>query len=127
MPCIGTGAVSYGNGGRNAQSALQVLTYLPGTRSHDRDFSMIAGPLSRFLRFHPEVELRITGPLNCRLDVPPRQVRHGDKVAFANYHQQFDGIWVNLAPLEDDTVQCLQIGIESAGSQLLGYSHDLLP
>lgn len=62
---------------------------------------MIAGPLSQFLRFHPEVELRITGPLNCRLDVPPRQVRHGDKVAFANYHQQFDGIWVNLAPLED--------------------------
>ena len=90
-----------GMGERNAQSARRVLTYLPGTRSHDRDFSMIAGPLSQFLRFHPEVELRITGPLNCRLDVPPRQVRHGDKVAFANYHQQFDGVWVNLAPLED--------------------------
>lgn len=77
------------------------VVYLPGTRSHDRDFAMIAEPLGLFLRRHPDIRLRITGPLRCRLDVPPRQVERADKVPFATYHELFREAWLNLAPLED--------------------------
>jgi hypothetical protein len=79
----------------------KTITYLPGTRSHDRDFALIAEPLSHFLRSHPDVQLRITGPLQHRLDLPAGQLRQAEKVPFAGYHQQFDEAWVNLAPLED--------------------------
>lgn len=81
--------------------SAKVVTYLPGTRSHDRDFAMIAEPLGRFLRAHPEVRLRVTGPVEFRLDVPSAQITRGEKVPFASYEQQFLGAWVNLAPLED--------------------------
>lgn len=80
---------------------LRTIVYLPGTRSHDRDFASIAGPLSRFLRTHPDTRLRITGPLACRLDVPAGRVQRADKVPFAAYHRQFERAWLNLAPLED--------------------------
>jgi len=79
----------------------RVISYLPGTRSHDRDFALIAEPLTRFLRAHPEVQLAVTGPLNFRLDLPEDQIVHRDKVPFASFAQQFAGVWVNLAPLED--------------------------
>lgn len=83
-------------------SATQrVIAYLPGTRSHDRDFAMIADPLTGFLRANPDVRLRVTGPIAFRLDVPPSQIERGDKVPFADYDRLFRDVWVNLAPLED--------------------------
>ena len=78
-----------------------VITYLPGTRSHDRDFALVREPLSRFLRTHPEVRLRVTGPVEFRLDVPAAQVTRGPRDRFAGYERQFQDAWVNLAPLED--------------------------
>jgi hypothetical protein len=78
-----------------------LITYLPGTRSHDRDFALIREPLSRFLRTHPDVRLRVTGPVEFRLDAPAAQVVHGPRVPFAGYEHQFQEAWVNLAPLED--------------------------
>jgi glycosyltransferase involved in cell wall biosynthesis len=79
----------------------RIITYLPGTRSHDRDFALIAEPLTRFLRAHPEVRLRVTGPVDFQLDLPESRVLRAPKVPFAVYPQQFTGAWVNLAPLED--------------------------
>lgn len=79
----------------------KLITYLPGTRSHDRDFAQIAEPLARFLRAHPEVRLRVTGPLGCALEARPGQVQRQDKVPFAAFADQVRDGWVNLAPLED--------------------------
>lgn len=79
----------------------RVLAYLPGTRSHDRDFAMIAAPLARFLNAHPEVILHVTGPLNFTLPVAPEQVVHHEKVPFEQFAGRFHGVWANLAPLED--------------------------
>lgn len=41
------------------------ITYLPGTHSHDRDFATVATALVEVLENHPEVTLRVVGPLNC--------------------------------------------------------------
>lgn len=79
-----------------------VLTYLPGTRSHDQDFKLVATSLAAFLRLNKHVSLEITGPLSFQLaeDVS-MQVRHYDKVEFSKFHERFQATWVNLAPLED--------------------------
>lgn len=82
--------------------ARPVLSYLPGTRSHDQDFKLIATGLSQFLKLHPQVRLDITGPLSFQLGAElASQVSHHEKVAFAKFHQRFQSTWVNLAPLED--------------------------
>lgn len=79
-----------------------VLTYLPGTRSHDQDFKLVAESLAKFLRLNKHVSLEITGPLSFQLaeDVS-MQVRHYEKVGFSKFHERFQATWVNLAPLED--------------------------
>jgi hypothetical protein len=78
-----------------------VITYFPGTRSHDRDFATIAGALERFLEKHAEACLHVTGPLKLALSARPGQVVHREKVPFAEYHHHFRGSWLNLAPLEE--------------------------
>ena len=77
-----------------------IITYLPGTRSHDRDFHVFAVGLSKFLNDHPHVSLQVTGPLKFDLPVRSEQVIHHEKVPFARYHEQIKTAWVNLAPLE---------------------------
>jgi glycosyltransferase involved in cell wall biosynthesis len=85
---------------KQASPPPYVIAYMPGTRSHDRDFSLVAGPLQRFLRDHPDTVLRVTGPLNFKLDVPESQLVHEGLVPFDRYPMRFQGVWVNLAPLE---------------------------
>ena len=79
---------------------VKKLSYFPGTKSHDKDFSFIAKQLSIFLKKHPDIELQITGPLNFDLDLPPGQVIHNKKVPFSEHWKNYQNIWVNLAPLE---------------------------
>lgn len=79
----------------------KVITYFPGTRSHDRDFRMIVPALERLLARHPELRLQITGRLRCTLQAAPGQVVQNERVDFAAYGQQVARSWVNLAPLED--------------------------
>lgn len=78
----------------------RVLSYLPGTRSHDKDFALIAGQLERFLRDHPDTFLRITGPLEFKLNVASEQILHERRVPFPEYPSRFSDVWANLAPLE---------------------------
>lgn len=80
---------------------VPVLRYLPGTRSHDRDFALIAEPLAALLRARPQARLEVTGPIEFSLSVPEHQVVRRDKQPFACYHQVVAGASVNLAPLED--------------------------
>lgn len=82
------------------QDGARVLTYLPGTRSHDQDFALMAEPLARFLMDRPEVSLHITGPLGFHLPARAGQVVHRPKVPFDQYAERLRGAWANLAPLE---------------------------
>lgn len=79
----------------------RALTYFPGTRGHNADFAMIAGPVRQFLLEHPEWHLIVAGPLEVKLDVPPHQVRRLERVDFDRYHEIVQSGTINLAPLEN--------------------------
>ncbi|HEX7035943.1 MAG TPA: glycosyltransferase [Pseudomonadales bacterium] len=77
-----------------------VITYLPGTRSHDRDFALVAPVLQALLADYPELRLQITGPLTFDLRARPGQVQHFERLPFDQLHPQVQRGWLNLAPLE---------------------------
>ena len=87
--------------GREKKDARPVVTYFPGTRSHDRDFAVFADGVARFLAVHPEARLEVTGPLQFDLAARPGQVVHQEKVPFSRYAERARSAWVNLAPLEE--------------------------
>jgi hypothetical protein len=82
-------------------AARPVISYLPGTRSHDKDFALLAPALAGVLARHPEVLLSVTGPLNFSLPARPQQIEHHEKLPFSRFHEQFSGVTVNLSPLEE--------------------------
>lgn len=84
----------------SGSSVRPVISYLPGTRSHDKDFVQFSPALARVLDKHPEVVLSVTGPLNFSLPARPQQIQHHEKLPFDRFHEQFSGVLVNLAPLE---------------------------
>lgn len=80
--------------------AEPVLRYLPGTRSHDRDFALVAPVLSTLLRERPELRLELVGPLSFALDAPADQVQHRPRVSFVDYLSEARRPGIHLAPLE---------------------------
>jgi len=78
----------------------RVVSYLPGTRSHDRDFAAVAPALTTLLRRHPLVKLAVTGPGRFELDVPAAQLLRHDKLPFEAYADHVRRARVNLLPLE---------------------------
>lgn len=78
----------------------RVLTYFPGTRSHDRDFAQISQPLTDFLVAHPQVRLRVAGSLHFKLDIDPDRIERQPRVHFSEYVKLVQQGWANLAPLE---------------------------
>lgn len=79
-----------------------ILSYLPGTRSHDKDFQLVAEPLTQFLCANKQVSFEITGPLSFQLAADlAGQVQHYEKVEFSRFHERFQSTWVNLAPVEN--------------------------
>jgi len=86
--------------GVTARLSRPLITYLPGTRSHDRDFHCFAEGLQAFLTDHPAVRLAVTGPLTFSLPGVAGQLSVRDKLPFARFHACFQDAWVNLAPLE---------------------------
>ena len=77
-----------------------VVTYFPGTRSHDRDFDVYASGIESFLHANPRARLEVTGPLRFDLRARQGQVVHHEKVPFAAFAERVRTAWVNLAPLE---------------------------
>jgi hypothetical protein len=78
----------------------RIITYFPGTRSHDRDFAVVSDVLARFLERHEDVRLHVTGPLHFELPARPGQVIRREKVPYGEFHRYFKEGWVNIAPLE---------------------------
>jgi hypothetical protein len=77
-----------------------VVTYFPGTRSHDRDFAVYASGIESFLHANARARLEVTGPLGFELRARHGQVVHHEKVPFAVFAERVRTAWVNLAPLE---------------------------
>jgi glycosyltransferase involved in cell wall biosynthesis len=78
----------------------RIISYTPGTRSHDRDFLVYAPAIGGFLDKYPNVCLEVTGSLNVTITARPGQIRCSEKVPFKQFHQRYTRSWVNLAPLE---------------------------
>ncbi|MDQ7046864.1 MAG: glycosyltransferase family 29 protein [Sulfurovum sp.] len=78
----------------------KIISYFPGTRSHDKDFTTIQKPLELFLNRHPKIVLKITGQINFQLNIPKKQIIYNEKVPFCEHWKNYQNIWLNLAPLE---------------------------
>lgn len=77
-----------------------VLSYLPGTRSHDQDFASVAAGVERALAQHPEARLCITGPLQHDMLRRCLQVQQQPRLPFVRFHEALQRVHLNLAPLE---------------------------
>lgn len=77
-----------------------LISYWPGTRSHDRDFQQITAPLEQIFAEHAHLKLVITGPLQTKLKLNEQQLIQTEKVAFSNYAQVVTKSHINLLPLE---------------------------
>jgi glycosyltransferase involved in cell wall biosynthesis len=77
----------------------RAITYFSGTRTHDRDFALVAAALEKVLVRRPDVILRVVGPVSLPPTIP-RIERH-ERVPFARYAQLVRESYLNLAPLED--------------------------
>jgi len=75
------------------------ISYFSGTRTHDSDFSIVAPILEKLLDRHPDLKIRIIGPLSAELN-HPRVIRI-PKVPFSQYPQLVRESHINIAPLED--------------------------
>ncbi|NVK44436.1 MAG: hypothetical protein HWE39_24660 [Oceanospirillaceae bacterium] len=84
----------------NSQVEQPLITYFPGTASHDRDFATIEEPLKDFLSDHPNVTLAITGVLGGEIGIRPTQLKLAEKQPFDVYASKVSESWVNLSPLE---------------------------
>ncbi|RVU83384.1 hypothetical protein EOL70_16795 [Leucothrix sargassi] len=79
----------------------KVVTYFPGTHSHDRDFLQVVTPLTLFLKKHPDTSLLVIGPLKSRLvNTHNHQIKHIKRLSFTEYAEAIKNSWVNLLPLE---------------------------
>ena len=89
------------SGIRNNEHKKKIITYFPGTKSHDRDFQTIQKPLEAFLGDTPDASLNVVGPLNTSLRVAKSQLTFSDKVPFKDYEFLVRKSDINLAPLEN--------------------------
>lgn len=80
------------NTGRN-------ISYLVGTRTHDRDFSIVVPVLERLLDRHPDLTVRLVGPIDVGLN--HERVRRLERVTFDKYAELVRDSYITIAPLED--------------------------
>lgn len=92
--------------GYQKQSSKLVLFYGSGSRSHNKNFSVLEKPLANAMRKNRNMELKIVGPLNLskEFDGLHRQI---NRVPFTSdlseYWRELSTADVNLAPLTPGT------------------------
>lgn len=75
------------------------ISYLAGTRTHDRDFSVVVPALERLLNRHQDLTIRLVGPLDVGLK--HARVRRLERVTFDKYWPLVRESHITIAPLED--------------------------
>ena len=79
----------------------KIITYFPGTRSHDRDLWQIEDVVTFFLKENPSAKLMVIGPVQSSLfSKKNKQIQHFRKLPFADYKFAVANSWANLLPLE---------------------------
>jgi hypothetical protein len=110
-----------------------IISYWPGTRSHDRDFQQITAPLEQIFAEYPHLKLMITGPLNANLQLASGQLIKAEKVPFPSYHDVVMQSHINLLPLEQTffnqhksalkVIEASYFGIPTLSSALPDLTH----
>lgn len=75
------------------------ISYLAGTRTHDRDLSIVIPALARLLERHEDLSLRLVGPIGVGFDHP--RVKRLERVSFDGYWEIVRDSHILIAPLED--------------------------
>ncbi|MFM2089652.1 MAG: hypothetical protein RLZZ127_141 [Planctomycetota bacterium] len=79
-----------------------IIRYLPGSKFHERDFSVAAPGLAAFLHESSDVHLEVVGPVPVEgHGFPPARVSRRDPVPFEHLPDLLASAWVTIAPLED--------------------------
>ena len=97
------------------------LSYLPGSRSHNRDFQLIAPPLKRCLESNPEAMLSLVGMIGLHGTTLPREQLH--LTPWVDYYSLPELIaqsCVTLAPLLDTPFNFAKSHIKFIESAALG-------
>ncbi len=78
------------------------VAYLSGSRTHHRDFDVVAPALARVLGEHPEVELLLVGAIEipAGLSSYEKQIRLVPFLPWQKLPELLSGVHINLAPLE---------------------------
>ncbi|TAK96917.1 glycosyltransferase [Patescibacteria group bacterium] len=87
---------------KQGEKSEVVIGYFSGTASHDKDFATVAGVLTRILEKHPEVKLKIVGPLKVGSEFEKfgNRVEHTPFVDRERHFQNVASVDINIAPLE---------------------------
>lgn len=75
------------------------ISYLVGTRTHDRDFSIVVPVLKHLLEKHKDLTVRLVGPIDVGLN--HERVQRLERVTFDKYALLVRDSYVTIAPLED--------------------------
>ena len=97
------------------------LSYLPGSRSHDRDFQLIAPTLNRCLKAHPEAMLSLIGKIGLHgTKLPAEQLHLNPWVDYYSLPKLIAQSCVTLAPLLDTPFSFAKSHIKFIESAALG-------
>ncbi len=90
------------------KSASVTLAYLPGSKSHDANFAVIKNALLQVLKKLSQTKLLIVGPLeiSAEFEVFGERVIREELKPYAQYPRIFEGIDINLIPLEIEQAFC---------------------
>ena len=75
------------------------ISYLAGTRTHDRDLAIVIPVLARLLDRHQDLSLRLVGPIGVGFD--HSRVKRLERVSFDAYWKIVRDSHILIAPLED--------------------------
>jgi len=101
------------------------ITYFSGTRTHDRDFSLVEGALEELLARRDDVVLRVVGPV--RTSIRSARVECHERVPFARYAELVRQSHVNIAPLEDTPFNRCKSAIKVLEAAVLGVPSVVSP
>ena len=107
---------------RPAGDATVRIAYGSGTSTHDVDFEEAAPAIANVLHRHPNVRLRLMGPLA----VPPALARHGHAIermpstGFPQYLSSLAECDISIAPLEDYVFNDCKSSIKHLEASVLG-------
>ncbi|MBI2439733.1 MAG: glycosyltransferase family 4 protein [Candidatus Moranbacteria bacterium] len=84
------------------------IGYFSGSKSHDKDFQVVADTLLSFLKENENVMLSIVGPLHLsyKFDVVQKQIERHPFVSMKDLYGLIARVDINIAPLEIDNMFC---------------------